>query len=226
MLALIRERILTRKRRIALQRVVHPALRELLSCDIEYRQSWRQYDYLAVDIETTGLDPQHDEVVSFGWVPIVNARIRTDEAVRQMVRTKMKIDDSATVHGIRHQDMSQGIKLEEAMPKLLEALKGRVLLVHYKGLDKVLLDRLCSQLYDAGLWVPVVDTLDIARHQLRHETVEVGQLRLMALNERFGLPKIRQHDALNDALATAQLFLALVSNTRRDREKSLRELMI
>ena len=225
MLALIKSRLLARRRARAIKKVGDPAFRKLLTGNSDDRLSWRKHDYLAVDIETTGLDPQTDEVVSFGWVPIVNARIQTGQAVRIMVRTKVKIDDSAKVHGIRHQDMSEGIKLEAALAQLLEALQQKVLLVHYSGLDKVLLDRLCKQLYGAKLWVPLVDTLEIARHQFRHDTIEPGQLRLMALCERFGLPKVRQHDALNDALATAQLFLALVCRTNPEQEASLGEIM-
>lgn len=225
MFALFKSRVLKKRRQKALGQVRDEAFRALLSGDILSRAPWRQHQFLAVDIETTGLDPRVDDVVSFGWVPIAGGRIQVGDAVRLLVKTKIRINESATVHGIRHQDMSQGIGIGDALTQLIAALTGRVLLVHYAGLDKVLLDRLCLERYGAKLWVPAVDTLELARRRFRHQTLEHGEFRLMALCERFGLPRVRQHDALNDALATAQLFLALVTRSSPDEEATLSELM-
>ena len=43
-------------------------------------RSWREARFIAIDIETTGLDPQRDEVISFAGIPIESARIIVSDA--------------------------------------------------------------------------------------------------------------------------------------------------
>ncbi|MGH2743017.1 MAG: exonuclease domain-containing protein, partial [Thermoleophilaceae bacterium] len=49
------------------------------------RTSWRVARFVAVDLETTGLDPGRDEIVSFAAVPVEGARVVAREAVRGLV---------------------------------------------------------------------------------------------------------------------------------------------
>ena len=74
---------------------------------------------------------------------------------------------------------------------------------------------------------PVIDTLTLARKWLarRNKEPEQGALRLYALRERYGLPRYNAHNALSDALATAELFLAQVEHMDSRRPPSLGSLM-
>ena len=74
---------------------------------------------------------------------------------------------------------------------------------------------------------PVVDTLTI-EHQRHSRTggvgvTEAGALRLGAARERYGLPRYPAHDALTDAIAAAELFLAQVAHRSGARVARLRD---
>lgn len=172
---------------------------------------------LALDLELTGLDPGRAEIVSAGFVPIDGLRIRLAGAQRILVRPEGNVEESAKVHLIRDEDLEAAASLEEAMVLILEALRGRVLLVHFSRLDHGMLARICRHRYGAPLVVPVVDTLAVAHRQLLRTGREPapGSLRLPALRAQYGLPPAPLHGALSDAVATAELFLAMVAEKGR-----------
>ena len=95
--------------------------------------------------------------------------------------------------------------------ELLAALAGRAMLVHYEPIEREFLTAACRKLYGSGLKVPTVDTLEIERrHMERMATFPRGEdLRLPRIRQRYGLPAYGSHNALGDALATAELYLVL-----------------
>lgn len=168
---------------------------------------------LALDLELTGLDVKTAEVISVGFVPIDGLRIRLCEAQRILVRPTGNVENTAHVHMLRDEDLARGGLMDAALAAVLEALRGRSLLVHYAGLDHGVLNRLCRARLGAPLLVPIVDTLALAyRKEIRagREPAQ-GSLRLPALRARYGLPVAHLHGALSDAAATAELFLAMVA---------------
>lgn len=168
---------------------------------------------LAVDIETTGLDPRSDRVLSIGWLPIDDNRVVLGGAGRVEVRDDdaAGVGQSATVHGLTDDRLASGVPLEEAVGLLVTALTGRVLLAHFARIETDFLGAACQRLWGAGLPCVVVDTFELERRELtggRGGEVRAGALRLWAARERRGLPPYRAHEALTDALACAELYLA------------------
>jgi DNA polymerase-3 subunit epsilon len=88
-----------------------------------------------------------------------------------------------------------------------------VLLGHHVGLEQAFLDAACRRLYGAGFLAPLADTEVLIQHWLERKNEVFGghQLRLHALRERYGLPRYKAHNALIDALATAELFCAFIA---------------
>ncbi len=123
------------------------------------------------------------------------------------------VGNSATVHGITDTRVAAGLPVDEVVGRVLSALPGRVLVVHHAGLDKAILDRECRRTYGAPLPVPVIDTLALERRWRRraHHLSPDGSLRLAELRAAYKLPWYPGHDALADALATAELLLAMVA---------------
>jgi DNA polymerase-3 subunit epsilon len=166
---------------------------------------------LAVDIETTGLDPRRDRVLSIGWLPVDGGRVVLGGAGRAVVRDAAGVGQSATVHGLTDDRLADGVPLEDAVARLLEALTGRVLLAHFARIETGFLGAACERAWGAGLPCVVVDTFELERREVAGgwgSEPEAGALRLWAARERRGLPVYRAHEALTDALACAELYLA------------------
>ncbi len=118
------------------------------------------------------------------------------------------------MHGLTDTMVGAGLDWGIVLDKIVTALAGRVLVVHHAGLDKALLDRMCRQRYGAPLLVPVVDTLALEhrRQSQRHHIEEGGSLKLSGLRSTYGLPRYAAHDCLVDAIATAELLLAMIAH--------------
>ncbi len=169
---------------------------------------------LAVDIETTGLDPRRDRVLSIGWLPVDGGRIGLGGVGRVVVRDDggtAGVGQSATVHGLTDDRLAGGVPLSEAVGCLLGALAGRVLLAHFARIETEFLSAACERAWGAGMPCVVVDTFELERRVVAGgwgAEPRPGALRLWTARERRGLPVYRAHEALTDALACAELYLA------------------
>jgi len=176
----------------------------------------RSTPLLSLDLETTGLDATRDQIVSAAWVPIDGGRIGLSRACRRVVRPREDAltADSVRIHGIGHDRAAHGIELEPLLNELFEVLRGRVLVVHHAPLDLSFLARACHRVYAAPFAWPCIDTLALLRTELSLEERPLagGELRLAAARARFGLPAYPSHDALWDAVAAAELWLALAAD--------------
>ncbi len=190
------------------------------------RTPFLDLELLSLDIETTGLDPASAEMLSVGWAVVRNGKVDLSTAQFYLVRPDGEVGNSASVHGLTDTVVGAGSDSGIVLGKIIEALTGRVLLVHYAGLDKRLLDRLCRQCFGVPLLVPVVDTLALERRrQLRRHAVEAqSSLRLPDLRDRYHLPRYSAHDSLVDAIATAELLIAMVAHSDTAKNTRLRDL--
>lgn len=173
-------------------------------------------EFVSLDVETTGLDAARADMLSVGWVVLRDGKVDLATAESYVVRPSGAVGSSAAVHGLTDTVVSDGLDWETALDKVVDVLRGRVLLVHHAGLDKALLDRLCLQRFGERLLVPVVDTLALERRrQRRHHHVESdASLRLSDLRGSYGLPRYAAHDCLVDAIATAELLLAMAAHRK------------
>jgi DNA polymerase III subunit epsilon len=176
------------------------------------RTPWRQAAYTVVDLETTGLDPRRDEIVSFASIPIEGGRVIVGGARATFIRpVRMPPPETIRIHGLRPIDLASAPSLQEALEVIVESLTGRVLVAHAAWVEKGFL---AQALKGAGLRLsnPVLDTSVLARHVLGEPGH--GDTKAMPLSDttrRLGLPVHSPHIAEGDALTTAQLFLVLAA---------------
>jgi len=178
------------------------------------RGDYRNCEYLALDFETTGLDATHDHILSMGWVVVQGQRVDLATATHLVIRTSREIpEQSAVLHRITDERAAAGLPLSQALPILLEALQGRALIAHNARIELAFLNRVCRDLYGSGMVAATVDTQNLAAAWFRRRDLPIrsGELRLDALRGRFNLPRYAAHNALSDAVAAAELFLALAS---------------
>ncbi|WP_257181321.1 3'-5' exonuclease [Corynebacterium cystitidis] len=176
--------------------------------------------FLAIDVETTGLKPGRDQLVSVGWVPITNRVIELGQAGYMVVEGAV-VGKSATVHGVTDDDVARdGRPAGEVLAAVREALEGRRLLAHFAQMETGFLSQLHKQVRGSA-WKfhddEVVDTFAMERrHMERMATYPRGEdLRLARVRARYGLPVYRNHNALTDAIACAEVYLAITAHQDR-----------
>jgi DNA polymerase-3 subunit epsilon len=177
---------------------------------------WRQARFVVVDLETTGLDARHDEIVSFAAVPIDEGRVAVGGIRSALVRpARMPAAETIRIHGLRPADLVTAPPLEEVLDLILESLRGRTLVAHAAWVERGFLT---AALKPVGIRLAgsAIDTAGLARHGLGRDRLgEDEALRLGDVARRLGLPVHRPHLAEGDALTTAQVFLALATHLDR-----------
>ncbi|WP_223789049.1 exonuclease domain-containing protein [Marinicella meishanensis] len=175
-------------------------------------------DYLVLDFETTGLNPYQDHIISLGYTHISQGRIQLKQCRHALIKTNKKLtSDNVSIHQITDDDLAAGIDVQTMMEWLLTQMAGKALAVHYQKIEHDFLQQLSLQLYGHRLPLCVVDTLAIERRYLerQNQPIQPNQLRLFNLREQYHLPRYHAHNALEDALATAELLLAQIKHRQR-----------
>lgn len=175
---------------------------------------------VALDLETTGLNPGIDDIVSIGIVPFSTDSISCSDAEYWVLKPRQPLDDSAVIHGITHSDVKKAPDLEKIFEDLLEVLAGKAVVAHYLQIERNFLHNAFMTRLGEGICFPIIDTMVIeAEKQAQDQSFfekllrrPVPSVRLADARQRYGLPRYQSHHALTDALATAELFLAQIAH--------------
>ena len=93
------------------------------------RGDWRSAELVALDFETTGLDLDRDEVISFGLIPILGGRIDLSGQLYQEVAPAVEPSRSSIpIHHLRAQDLATAPAMQEVADAFRGALSGRFIL--------------------------------------------------------------------------------------------------
>lgn len=217
-------------RRQAWQKAKHPVMLKFLSRPYPSSKApWDKIEIISLDFETTGLSPQQHQILSYGKVHIRNGIIRLATANHELVQAQSLIpESSAVIHHITDDEVRDARPLEQVLPDLLDVLGGKVMLVHYNKIEQGFLNAACQLLYGSPFIIPTIDTLVLSQRvlQKRNHAIEPSQLRLFNLRDNFSLPHYKAHNALYDALTTAELFLALEAQVTPKGSTRLKDLML
>ena len=178
---------------------------------------WRAASYTALDIETSGLNSKRDSILAIGMIDIEKGRVQINKRWYTLVRPpeeRLVGADSIRIHGILRSDLINAPEPEDVLLELLQRISGRVLIVHVSSIDVKFLDQALRDHFDIRLRGPVLDTARLAGTLKHNATFLAGQdheaprdTRLITLVREANLPVHSQHNAVSDALMTAQLFL-------------------
>ena len=175
------------------------------------RRPWREARYAALDFETTGLDYERDAIVSFGVVPVTGGRVMVGEGVHQLVHPEVPPSPSSQrIHELRPQDLADAPPLEVAREILGGAIEGRFLLVWFAEVE---INFLCGIFGGrARRWA--ARCIDVRNLAIEAEAAGPSArdrpgYSLTSTAGRYGVPVAEPHQAFDDALVTAQLFLVL-----------------
>lgn len=188
---------------------------------------WREVSFLVVDGEMSSLDVSTGELLSVGWVVIEQGSISLASAEHHLIRAENSVGQSATIHNLRDHDLVDAHEREQVLAHFLELAAGKVLVFHNAALDLAFFNKICRRYFNAPMLMPVVDTLLQEEALLRRceHAIRPGDLRLQACRDRYNLPHFHGHNALLDALATAELLIAMASHRAAGKQLSLGQLL-
>lgn len=178
---------------------------------------WSQYDFVVVDVEGTGNDPQ--EIIELAVVPITQGSIAETKHEWMIRPAKPVTKQASKLHGILDSDLARKPKFSDVSSEIADVLGHYAVVGHNVGVDVQLLRE------ELPSWQPMVaiDTLRLAKYVIPG----AASYALDALVNNLGIGDERNrkaHRATSDALVTAQLFLALTNMLEKRGELHLRTL--
>jgi len=194
-------------------------------------------EFISLDLETTGLDPQRDEIIEFGAVLFRDGR--SAERLGSLVRPEGPVPQRVLEFtGIAQWEIEAAPALSEALPRLLEFLGGRgeegerpvpvpvpVLVAHNADFDRAFLE---AGAHRVGLSLPLpphswLDTLLLARILLP----ELYNHKLETVARGLGLaPKEESHRALEDAEQVGLILIGLLRSALEVPSSALESLVL
>lgn len=169
-------------------------------------------EFIVLDFETTGLDSDNDLILSMGWVSIIEGRIDLATAKHIFLNNHSQINpETAVINHITPQMLQEeGAPINDAMYTFFTEAKGKIIVAHACTMEERFLAQYLLKTYGLRavplLWL---DTLCIEKSLEKtisnHDKVD---LTLFGSRQRYGLPEYNSHNALIDAVSTAELFLA------------------
>jgi len=173
--------------------------------------------FVVVDIESTGLDPARDRILTLAGVAVEGLALRPGESLELVVAHDDVGADAAPIHGLVRADLTDGEEESRALAQLLDLLGNAVFVAHHAAFDARILDVALRRHGGPLLLNDVLDTEALVRRltlgPMPRETTE--RFGLDAVAARYGLETEARHTAAGDALLTAELLIRLLVMARR-----------
>ena len=168
-------------------------------------------EYVCLDCETSGLNPQKDEILSIGAVHIKDNKILMRKTFNIFLKPSKNINvESIKIHHIRPVDLKNGIDAQEAIYQLLDFIGSRPIVGYYIKFDVAIISRYTKEFIGIKLPNKTIEVSSMYYKTIRKRSdYQFVDLRFDTILKKLDIPILGKHDALNDALMTAMIFLKL-----------------
>ncbi|MCX7760094.1 MAG: 3'-5' exonuclease [Hydrogenothermaceae bacterium] len=168
-------------------------------------------EFVAFDTETTGLDPKKDEILSIGAVKIKENKIDLRDRFYTVIKPNFPInEETIKIHGLRKKDLENGMPIEDAVEKFLYFIGSRPLVGYYLEFDVAMINKYTKKMI--GIELPNKQ-IEVSGMYYDYKIGKIPQgfvdLRFDSILKDLNIPTFGKHDALNDAIMTALVFLHL-----------------
>ncbi len=168
-------------------------------------------DAVALDTETTGLDPRKARIVEIGAVRLLGGRLDSSAPFWSLVQPGEPIPATATrIHGIDDSKVAAAPPFADIWPKFSTYVGAAVVIGHTLSFDLTVLKRECERV---GETVRVPSALDV-RLLAQFAEPNLADYSLESLAAWLGVEISGRHSALGDATAAGLIFCALVPRLR------------
>ncbi len=187
--------------------------------DANYEWLFDVYDgdeVVVFDTETTGLNTRKDAVLSIGAVKIKGDKILTSQSFEVFLKPSKEISvESIKIHHIRPCDLEHALEPLEGVKKFLEFIENRPLVGYYLEFDMAMINRLIKPWL--GITLPNKQ-IEVSGLYFDKKIALIPQgnidLRFDTILHDLKIPRMGQHNALNDAIMTAMVYIKLKHTTK------------
>lgn len=170
-------------------------------------------NYVAFDLETTGLDVEKDCIIEVGALKVVDGKVK--ERFIEFIKPERPISALITnITGITNEMVASARSQKDVVGDFIDFCEDYVLLGHNLMFDYRFIKKQAVQ-SDICFEKKGLDTLKIARKVLKH----VESKSLGALCEHYDVVNTAAHRAYHDALATAKIYHMLAHDFESGNEK-------
>ena len=169
-------------------------------------------EVVAIDCETTGLKVHVDDIITVAAIKIRGNRILTSEHFEAAVRPDAAMRAEAIkAHRLRQVDVAEGPLIWKALPSFLHFVGGRPLVGYYVDFDIAMLDKYILPFIQIEL---PNQRIEVSKLYYERKYADAPpntpiDLSFAAMLSDLKIPALAQHDAFNDALMTAMMYVAL-----------------
>jgi DNA polymerase-3 subunit epsilon len=180
--------------------------------------------FVVVDVETSGLDPRRDRLLAIGAVGVQGGRVALRDAFEIVLRQEHASDhENILVHGIDGTTQRSGPEPAVALLRFLEYAGKSPLVGFNAGFDRIAVDRamaasLGARTENHWLDLAAIAPLVFPEHGRQARTLD-DWMRV------FEIRNHARHNAVADALATAELLLAVLARAPRAGVRRLEDLV-
>jgi len=179
--------------------------------------------WVVVDVETGGLNPQTDPLLSIGAVEIVAGQIRLGSGFEaRLQQESATAHENILIHGLTHSQQLSGMDAREALLDFADFATGAAFVAFHAGFDRTALQVAMKKALGwafEGRWL---DAAVIA--PLLFPELAKGRRQLDDWLEALNIFNFARHSAVADAAATAQLWLILLEAAQNQRLHALKDL--
>lgn len=189
-------------------------LAQLAPCAPLNQNPLREQRWVVLDLETSGLNLNRDQVLSIGAVVIEDGAIDfAQQFERTLLRPDHKLSPSVLIHGLGPSAIAAGSEPVDALLDLMEFVGNSPLMAFHAAFDQHMLGRALKDSLGYRLQHRFVDVAEMA--PMLCPEANIRQAGLDDWTAFFGLHAGERHHASADALVTAELALILFSHARR-----------
>ena len=173
-------------------------------------------ELVVFDTETTGLNPKNDEILSIGAVKIKDNKILTSQTFEIYLKNSKNISsESILIHRIRECDLLDAKDAQSAIKEFLEFIGSRPLVGYYLEFDVAMINRYVKPLLGITLPNRMIEVSEIY-FEKTIPLIPQGNidLRFDTILKSCNVPNMGAHNAVNDAIMTAMIYLKLTKEKR------------
>jgi len=179
--------------------------------------------FVVLDVETTGLNINKDELLSIGAIAIINGQIALHDSFSMQIKQEQPQANASTlIHGLTPNQLRTGIPADTALSAFYRYLEQAHLLAFHAPFDQAILQRSYRKALKRPFKYPFWDVADICAALFPEAAKDTKGLD--AWLNKFHLEVTERHNACADALATAELMLILLRQCQREAIETVAQL--